>query len=106
MGLFSKKPQPMSFLQKYQKEIKVREDNMVSSYASARNEKDLHKKILRLNEALSFFEEFKDWACKTPDGAAYFSQNWEHLHNSKCADFSYGERIKEDIAKCEKKLAK
>ena len=94
-----------NFYRENRDQIKVREDNITSAYISARGEKRIDLKLLRLEEALQWYNEFKEWCYQTQGGKLYFDKQWEHMHNSKNPDFSYGERIKSEIEKCKKKAA-
>lgn len=81
-------------------EVDTRDARLSESYIAARAERDLDRKIVLLEKALSIFQEEKAWFDRTPAGALYFQDRWEHLHNSRNSDFSFYEQAESDLAYC------
>lgn len=81
-------------------EIQKRQNRITNSYSAAERERDLTRKIALLEKARKTFETEKAWFYESPGGKLYFEDMWEHLHNARNPDWSYGERIKEELELC------
>ena len=86
------------FRMNHSQEIKRYEDAMVSAYVESRNAKNVDTKIELLRKALECFDSMKNWCRKFPEGKLYFEDSWEHLHNSRTPDWSYGEGIRKELS--------
>lgn len=84
-------------------DITKRIDSFEECYRLACEEDDLNKKIELLQKTIIQFEKAKTWFYRTKGGTIYFQDMYEHLHNSRNDDFSYIDRVKEDLEECIRK---
>ena len=87
------------FYRRNYKEIKRREDMMTNAYAASGD--GIDDKIKNLRNAYDIYLDFKNWCYTSEGGRLYFDDMWEHLHNSRNPDWSYGERILEELIELE-----
>lgn len=81
-------------------EIKKREDAMVNTSDETTDDvgDTVAAEIESLRKKLERFEELKKWCSQFPGGRLYFEDMWEHLHNSRNPDFSYGDQIRDELS--------
>ena len=92
------------FSERYYKQIQKYEDKIYDSafairktgsrwLKSASNE-EINEKIILCDTCIEAFNAFKTYCIsKGKGGEYYFKDRWEHLHNSKNPDFSYGDSV-------------
>ena len=102
MWLFGKKKKsdikPMSYYEAIQKEIKPLEDVMVNLAVSSREAKRTDDRIEILKALVQSFYDLRSKCISMgPEYQKYFSDMWEHCHNSKCDDFCYIDRFEEEL---------
>ena len=102
MWLFGKKKKsdikPMSYYEAIQKEIKPLEDVMVNLAVSSREAKRTDDRIEILKALVQSFYDLRSKCISMgPEYQRYFSDMWEHCHNSKCDDFCYIDRFEEEL---------
>ena len=102
MWLFGKKKKsdikPMSYYEAIQMEIKPLEDVMVNLAVSSREAKRTDDRIEILKALVQSFYDLRSKCISMgPEYQKYFSDMWEHCHNSKCDDFCYIDRFEEEL---------
>ena len=85
----------MQFIMNYGNDIHKHTISFEDAYRQAYSEKDLDKKILLLQNVIDLFEKEKKWFYKTKGGTIYFQDFYEHMHNSRDADFSYIDSVRD-----------
>ncbi len=74
--------------------VKDLENKMIVSYKSL----DIHPDeiIKKYQAAIGAYYELKDYCCSYgPEGERYFSEMWQHCHNSANPDFDFIDHLKE-----------
>ena len=80
---------PWGWLRQNTPIIKPYEDRIVKMAVDLKSYKG-NDKIRPLEELISFYAEFKSFCYeKNECYQKYFSDMWEHCHNSRCKDFEY-----------------
>lgn len=78
------------FFEKYGVQVSKLEAKFEDAYRSAYSRTDIDEKIECLENAIRLYEKAKAFCySKGKGGALYFDDMWEHLHNSRCQDYSY-----------------
>ena len=81
------------------KEIQPMENDMVNYAAYLSGKKRLADRIDALQQLISTFYSIKSKCISLgPAYQKYFSDMWEHMHNSQCSDFSYVDRFEHELA--------
>ena len=102
MGFFKKKQKAEPIKVDFLQAVRVYENDLTQKYISARAEKDTDKKIALLSDCLVAAAVLEKY-CADNGKEEYFDKTWHHCHNSKCADFSYIQRIQDEFDNLRKK---
>lgn len=89
---------PMEYYETIKREIKPLEDVMVNFAVSLKEIKGVRNRIEVLKALIESYYALKSKCVSLgPDYQKYFSDMWEHLHNSKNQDFSYIDRYEKEL---------
>lgn len=89
---------PMEYYETIQREIKPLEDIVVNFAVSSREIKGTGSRIEILKALVESFYDLKSKCVSLgPDYREYFSEMWEHQHNSKSPDFCYIEKYEKEL---------
>lgn len=102
VALFEKnadEAKPSSYYFTIQRSIKPIENDMVNAYTASNDVcGNVDAKICYLETALQKYNELKSICTRLgPDFQEYFSDMWEHCHNTRCEDFCYGDKLQNEL---------
>ena len=91
---------PLGWVGRHYNELKGMEENVTDHVEAASNRsKPVDERIAEYETAIDMYDAMRDrFVAAGECYAKYFSDMWEHCHNSRCADFVYIEPIKEELA--------
>ena len=89
---------PWGWLSRNMPTLKSKYEDKMVAIAVSLNELTVDEKITQLKKLIALYYEFKEF-CYSKDEcfAKYFSDMWEHCHNSRCKDFAYVTPFEEDL---------
>lgn len=81
---------PWGWLSRNTPTLKAKYEDKMVAIAVSLNRLTLDEKKAQLKKLIALYNEFKEF-CYSKDEcfAKYFSDMWEHCHNSRCKDFEY-----------------
>lgn len=95
---------PLGWVGRHHDELKNMEENVTDHVKAARDSsKPVDERIVEYETAIDMYNAMRErFVAAGECYAKYFSDMWEHCHNSRRADFVYIDPIKEELAQLRK----
>lgn len=93
---------PWGWLSQNMPHLKAKYEDKMVAIAVSLNGLTVDEKIAQLKKLIALYSEFKEF-CYSKDECyvKYFSDMWEHCHNSRCKDFEYITQFKVELKNLE-----
>ncbi len=94
---------PLEYYQTIEQYLKPIENVMVSYAVTLQKERSKESRITLLQALVESFYDLKEkCAALGPEYAEYFSDTWEHCHNSRSPDFCYVDRFESELCELQR----